>query len=89
MGSPSSEPAQEAFWKVEANRVLGIVRRIGRAAANWLLRGVIEDASLIENYGSTRPTYCAVLLTIADLSKSCWISFWALEETRGCTATSL
>ena len=39
MGSPSSELAQEAFWKGKAEGVSGIVRRIGRAAANWLLRG--------------------------------------------------
>ena len=39
VGSPSSEPAQEAFWKGKAEGVSDIVRRIGRAAANWLLRG--------------------------------------------------
>jgi hypothetical protein len=39
VGSPSSEPAQEAFWKGKAEGVSDILRRIGRAAANWLLRG--------------------------------------------------
>ena len=39
MGSPSSEPVQEAFRKGKAEGVSDIVRRIGRAAPNWLLRG--------------------------------------------------
>jgi hypothetical protein len=42
---------------------------------------VIEDASSVEDYGSIRPTYCVVLLTIADFSKNCWMSFWAPAET--------
>jgi hypothetical protein len=57
MGSPSGEPAQEAFWKDKAERT-EIARRIGRAAVRLLLRGgVIEDASLLEDYGSIRSTY--------------------------------
>jgi hypothetical protein len=56
MGSLSSEPAHEAFWRDKAERA-EIVRRVGRAAAKWLLRGGIEDASLVEGYSSIRSMY--------------------------------
>ena len=39
IGSPSGEPAQEGFWKGKAEAASGMVRRNGRAAARWLLRG--------------------------------------------------
>jgi hypothetical protein len=57
MGSPSSEPAQEAFWKGEAEGVSGIVRRIGRLRQIGYCAGAIEDASLVEDYGSIGRTY--------------------------------
>jgi hypothetical protein len=41
---------------------------------------VIEDASLVEDYGSIRPAYYAVLFTVADISKNCWMRFSAPEE---------
>jgi hypothetical protein len=48
---------------------LGGLRQTGYCA------DVIEDASLVEDYGNIRPKYCAVLLTIANFSQNCWMKF--------------
>jgi hypothetical protein len=56
MGSLSSEPAHEAFWKDKAERA-ETARRIGRAEQRVYCAGIIEDASLVEDYGSIRSTY--------------------------------
>jgi hypothetical protein len=41
---------------------------------------VIEDASLVEDYAGIHPAYCAVSLTVADISENCWMRFSAPEE---------
>jgi len=65
MGSLSSEPAHEAFWRDKADRA-EIVRGLGGLGQGGYCAAVIEDASFVAEYGSIRPTYCSVLLIIAN-----------------------
>ena len=57
MGSLSSEPAQEAFWKGKAGEVQELCGGLGGLRQGGYCAGVIEDASLVEDYGSIRSTY--------------------------------
>jgi hypothetical protein len=43
--------------------------------------GVIEDASLVEDYGSIGSTYCSFLITIANFSENCCMRFRVSEQT--------
>jgi hypothetical protein len=68
--SISSESAQEAFWKDNAEGVSEIVWRFGRAAANWLLRGGDLCAGVIENASLVEDKYCGRVDLYSPRSKN-------------------
>lgn len=61
MGSLSREPS---FKGIMDGQDCGCVRSFGRAAENGYGAEFLEDASLLEPYGSSRLPHCAISLAI-------------------------